>query len=195
MGRGLSLAYHAAAYRRAHELSQTGIEIYNLRNTQLKLLNEHIKILNENNNYNFSVNLSIKDSFFKKDLSKDYYISKLKLNREYDKNFGGSKIGPHKSDIIAKINNNFDASQLSTGQQKTVVLMMLIAQCDNLINTKKIKPILLLDEICSHLDSNNRKIILDIINKFDVQLFLTGTDKTLFSFISKNVKFYNIEEL
>ena len=73
--------------------------------------------------------------------------------------------------------------------------MMLIAQCDNLVNGKKIKPILLLDEICSHLDSNNRKIILDIINKFDVQLFLTGTDKTLFSFISKNVKFYNIEKL
>ena len=43
---------------------------------------------------------------------------------------GGSIIGPHKSDIIATINKDFEASQLSTGQQKTLVLMILLAQCD-----------------------------------------------------------------
>ena len=73
--------------------------------------------------------------------------------------------------------------------------MILLAQCNYLVNSKKISPILLLDEICSHLDSNNRKILLDIMNKFDLQLFLTGTEKTLFSFMSTNVKFYNITEL
>ena len=71
---------------------------------------------------------------------------------------------------------------------------MLIAQCNYLINDRKIQPIFLLDEICSHLDSNNRQILLDMINNFDIQLFLTGTEKAMFSFISTNVKFYNIEE-
>ena len=72
---------------------------------------------------------------------------------------------------------------------------MLLAQCDILISKKNIKPILLLDEICSHLDSNNRKILLDMINKFDIQFFLTGTEKTLFSFISTNTDFYNITNI
>ena len=123
------------------------------------------------------------------------YLKNLNEIREYDKKFGGCKIGPHKSDFIVTVNNDHDASQLSTGQQKTVVLMMILAQCYNLVNIKQLRPILLFDEICSHLDFHNRKILLDMINNFDIQFFLTGTDKTLFSFISTNVEFYNITEL
>ena len=93
------------------------------------------------------------------------------------------------------INNDFDASLLSTGQQKTVVLMILLAQCNYLVNCKDINPILLLDEIGSHLDSNNRQILLDMINRFEIQFFLTGTDKDLFSFVSTKAQFYNITEL
>ena len=54
--------------------------------------------------------------------------------------------------LLAIINNDFDASLLSTGQQKTVVLMILLAQCNYLVNYKNINPIFLFDEIGSHLD-------------------------------------------
>ena len=84
---------------------------------------------------------------------------------------------------------------LSTGQQKTVVLMILLAQCNYLVNYKKISPILLFDEIGSHLDINNRQVLLDMINRFDIQFFLTGTDKNLFSFVSTNAQFYNITDI
>ena len=84
---------------------------------------------------------------------------------------------------------------LSTGQQKTVVLMILLAQCNYLVNCKNINPSLLLDEIGSHLDSYNRQILLDMINRFEIQFFLTGTDKDLFSFVSTKAQFYNIKEL
>ena len=119
-------------------------------------------------------------------------MSHLKDSRPYDRQFGGTKIGPHRSDIIAVINNDFDASMLSTGQQKTVVLMILLSQCNFLVNYNDIRPILLFDEIGSHLDSNNRRILLDMINRFEIQFFLTGTDKDLFSFVSTKAKFYNI---
>ncbi len=178
-----------------NQISEIGLKIYEIRNTQINILNKHISILNKINTYDFSVNLILKDSFFYDNLTKESYLAQLIQNRDYDRKFGGIKIGPHKSDLVGKINNEFDASQLSTGQQKTVVLMILLAQCNYLINTVNVKPILLLDEICSHLDKNNRKILLDLINQFDIQLFLTGTEKTLFSFISTNVKFYNITEL
>ena len=70
--------------------------------------------------------------------------------------------------------------------------MILLAQCNDLIKCKNISPILLFDEIGSHLDSYNRQILLDMINKFDIQFFLTGTDKNIFSFVSTNAHFYNI---
>ncbi len=178
-----------------NQISEIGLEIYKLRKNQLNTLNEIIKKLNQTNNFEFDIFLNIKDDFFNLDLNKDIYLSKLFENRNYDKKFGGSKIGPHKTDITATINNNFDASQLSTGQQKTVVLIILLSQCYNLIKFKKIKPIMLLDEICSHLDLNNRKILLDMIDQFDIQFFLSGTDKKLFSFISTNVQFYNITDI
>ena len=177
------------------EISNIGLKIYDLRNEKLNILNTHIKELNMKNNYNFDINLKMIDSFFNPNLNLDTYILKLQQSRNLDKKTGGSIIGPHKSDIIATINRDFEASQLSTGQQKTLVLMILLAQCDYLVKFIKIKPIFLFDEICSHLDSFNRKILLDLINNFDVQFFLTGTSKSLFSFISTNVNFYNITKI
>ncbi len=177
------------------QLSKIGFEIYHLRNNKIDELNENIKELNNQNNYKFKIKIKLKDDYFTKDLNHNKYLKNLNEIREYDKKFGGCKIGPHKSDFIVTVNNDHDASQLSTGQQKTVVLMMILAQCYNLVNIKQLRPILLFDEICSHLDFHNRKILLDMINNFDIQFFLTGTDKTLFSFISTNVEFYNITEL
>ena len=78
---------------------------------------------------------------------------------------------------------------------KTLVLMLLISQCKYLVSQNKIKPILLFDEICSHLDDINRKVLLDLIQEFDLQLFITGTEKSLFSFISTNANFYNITDI
>ncbi len=177
------------------EISFTGIEIYNSRLNQLSILNEQINIINKSNNYPFKVELTMIDDFFQNDISQDMYIHSLRDLRYIDSKIGGSKIGPHKSDFKALVNNDMNASQLSTGQQKTLVLMILIAQCNYLITEKKIKPVLLFDEICSHLDDVNRKILLDLTNQFDIQIFLTGTDKSLFSFMSTNAKFYNITDI
>ncbi len=172
-----------------------GLEIYQLRESQVKSINTNLNILKNNHKFQFNVEIKIKDEFFCKDLSFDYYLSKLQDSRIFDKTYGGTRIGPHKSDFLAIINNNFEASLLSTGQQKTVVLMILLAQCNYLVNYKNINPILLFDEIASHLDANNRKILLDMINSFEIQFFLTGTEQSLFSFVSTNAKFYNITDI
>ena len=177
------------------DISSLGLEIYQLRHSQINLINKNLNILKNDHNFQFNLELEIKDDFFNIDLSFEQYLSYLIDSRSYDKHYGGTKIGPHRSDILGIINNDFDASLLSTGQQKTVVLMILLAQCNYLVNFKDINPILLLDEIGSHLDSNNRQILLDMINRFEIQFFLTGTDKDLFSFVSTKAQFYNIKEL
>ena len=101
---------------------------------------------------------------------------------------GGCKIGPHKSDIVGhNIENNFNIKQFSTGQQKTVILLIILAQCKFLIHQVKRNPIILFDEVCSHLDNENRKLLLDIIEILNVQIFMTGTEETIFFFfIYKN---------
>ena len=49
-----------------------------------------------------------------------------------------------------------------------------------------------MDEICSHLDANNRSVLLKLSQEFDLQIFMTGTEKNLFSFLSTNTNYYNI---
>ena len=176
-------------------ISDLGLEIYQLRSSQLECINNNINLLKNDHKFQFNVQLRMKDDFFNLDLSFEKYLSNLRDSRIYDKQHGGTKIGPHRSDIIAVINGDFEASLLSTGQQKTIVLMILLAQCNYLVNYKNINPILLFDEIGSHLDSHNRQILLDMINRFDIQFFLTGTDKNLFSFVSTNAQFYNIANI
>ena len=177
------------------EICNLGMEIYRERLTQVAFLNSNFSNLKNDHKFQFNVELKIKDDFFNNQISFEEYLSNLRASRIFDKKYGGTKIGPHKSDLIAIINEDFEASLLSTGQQKTVILMILLSQCNFLVNYKKINPILLFDEISSHLDSNNRQILLDMIDRFKIQFFLTGTDKSLFSFISTNAKFYNITNL
>ena len=177
------------------EICKLGLEIYNLRYEQVNYINNDLNDLKNDHKFQFNVKLEIKDDFFNNDINFEKYLFSLKDSRNYDKHYGGTKFGPHRSDIISIINEDFEASLLSTGQQKTVVLMILLAQCNHLVNNKKINPILLFDEIGSHLDRHNRQILLDMINRFDIQFFLTGTDKNLFSFVSTNANFYNITSI
>ena len=177
------------------DICSIGMEIYKLRNYQLNSINNNINFLKSDHKFQFNVKLMMKDEFFTKDLNFEKYLSNMRDSRKYDKQFGGTKFGPHRSDILAIINNDFDASLLSTGQQKAVVLMILLAQCNFLVNFKNVYPILLFDEIGSHLDSNNHEILLDMINRFQIQFFLTGTNKNIFSFVSTNAKFYNITNI
>ncbi len=177
------------------EISATGLEIYKARDTQLKYINSNINNLNNSKKFKFIIKLNIKDNFYNSELDLDKYKLALYETRNFDKINGGTRIGPHRSDINANIDKEHDASLLSTGQQKTVVLMILLVQCHFLIYDKKITPIILFDEIASHLDELNRHLLLDMINSFEIQFFLTGTDKNLFSFMSTNAEFYNISSV
>ena len=92
------------------------------------------------------------------------------------------------------VNDNNLVSQLSTGQQKTMILLMYLSQCKYLYEVKSKQPILFLDEICSHLDDLNRNVLLTLIETFKLQTFMTGTSLNLFSFLSTNANFCNIKD-
>ena len=173
-------------------ISKSAIEIYLLRQKQVTVLQENLNIYLDSFNFSFNINIILSDQYFKAELSQEFFEKELYKNRKVDALIGGSKIGPHKSDYIFYVDDNFSASQLSTGQQKTIILLIFLSHCKYLINTKNKEPILLLDEVCSHLDEINRNILLTLVESFKLQVFMTGTTKDLFSFLSTNTNFCNI---
>jgi len=176
-------------------ISNLGLEIYKARKLQIFSIQSHLSLLNEQQKLSFNkLIIKINDRFFNDGINIELYIKELKKYREIDKITGGAHIGPHKSDYIFQLDENILVSQLSTGQQKTIILLLYLAQSNYLVNECNLKPILLMDEICSHLDDINRKLLLKITEHFDLQIFMTGTDKNLFSFLSTNTNFCNITE-
>ncbi len=174
-----------------------GSIIYKKRILHLEIINKIIEKLNYKNHFSKNFILKIQDEFLEQNLTiydnDTEYLKELKNKRRIDTYAGGCSIGPHRSNIVGfNRDTNFNLNQLSTGQQKTVVLLIIISQCYHLINNLKITPIILLDEICSHLDEANRELLLYLVNRLSVQTFMTGNEENLFSFLSTKAHYCNI---
>ena len=173
-------------------ISIYGLEIYLLRQKQVSLLEEYLNIYLDSFSLPLKITITLSDQFSATGINQESFQKELNKNRKIDALIGGSKIGPHKSDYLFFVKDNFLASQLSTGQQKTLILLIFLSHCKYLINIHNKAPILLLDEVCSHLDEINRNILLTLVESFKLQVFMTGTTKDLFSFLSTNTNFCNI---
>ena len=180
------------------QIADLAIKIYKKRVENISLINFNLEKVNKFQNKIYKISFKLIDDFlensqdFKSNLF-DKYLFKLEKSREIDLIIGGCKFGPHKSDINGfNLDNNFNINQYSTGQQKTILLLVILAHCYYLINEVKISPIILFDEVCSHLDDENRKLLLNIVEELNIQILMTGTDKNLFSFLSTNVSYCNI---
>ena len=175
-------------------ISVDALQIYSLRESQLKVLINNLNIYLKDFDLPFKIDTTLIDKFYTSNLKNEDYEEALKNNRKIDALVGGCAIGPHKSDYMFCVNDNSFVSQLSTGQQKTIILLMYLSQCKYLSEVKFKQPILLLDEVCSHLDDINRNVLLTLIETFKLQIFMTGTSENLFSFLSTNANFCNITD-
>ena len=175
-------------------ISTDALQIYSFRENQLNILINNLNIYLREFNLPFKINTKLVDKFYISNFKNEDYELTLKKNRKIDALIGGCAIGPHKSDYMFCVNDNSPVSQLSTGQQKTIILLMYLSQCKYLSEVKFKQPILLLDEVCSHLDDINRNVLLTLIETFKLQIFMTGTSESLFSFLSTNANFCNITD-
>jgi DNA replication and repair protein RecF len=95
---------------------------------------------------------------------------------------GRALTGPHRGDL-AVIHQAKDrpAAECSTGEQKALILNLVLAQAMRLSHTISApNPIVLLDEVAAHLDRHRRAALFDEIEALGLQAFLTGTDEALF---------------
>jgi DNA replication and repair protein RecF len=107
----------------------------------------------------------------------------LATSRPRDRAAGRALDGPHRGDLAVRHRaKNRPAAECSTGEQKALVLNLVLAQAARLCRVKSAPtPIVLLDEVAAHLDVDRRAALFDEIEALGVQAFLTGTDKTLFA--------------
>lgn len=106
----------------------------------------------------------------------------LRAARDRDAAAGRALTGPHRGDLsVVHAEKDRPAAECSTGEQKALILNLVLAQAARLARIAAApSPILLLDEVAAHLDRTRRAALFDEIEALGLQAFLTGTDEHLF---------------
>ncbi len=123
------------------------------------------------------------------------FLQQLSESRERDAIVGGALHGPHKSDLsVVYSEKGMPAEQCSTGEQKALLVGIVLAHA-RLINAERgFPPIILLDEIAAHLDEGRRNVLYDILQDLGGQVWLTGADRSLFDSIKGQDQFYEVND-
>lgn len=105
----------------------------------------------------------------------------LRDARREDGRVGGASVGPHQTQVqFFHIDRKKFAEFCSTGEQKALLLSLILANCRlHKINKGK-TPILLLDEVIAHLDEERRETLYKEILELGIQCWMTGTDQKVF---------------
>ncbi len=124
----------------------------------------------------------------------DKFKELLKNSRAKDAITGGAEYGTHKTDfVVFHKGHNIIAEQCSTGEQKGLLMALTLGSA-RLIKAEKAKaPILLLDEIAAHLDSDRREILFDMSMHLGGQCWMTGTDGDIFNSLKNKADFLYID--
>jgi DNA replication and repair protein RecF len=111
----------------------------------------------------------------------DWYRNTLKDNRLRDQAAGRTLIGPNTSDLAVHHGpKDMPAERCSTGEQKALLVGLMLAHCALVEQMSGAAPLLLLDEVAAHLDKARRIALYERLAQLGGQVWLTGTDPVLF---------------
>lgn len=109
------------------------------------------------------------------------FAERLSDLRGVDALSGRASEGPHRSYLqVLHLHKSMLAEHCSTGEQKAILLAMVIAACIGRAAWCGLPPILLLDEVVAHLDVDKRGALFDLISGAGIQAWMTGTDAAVF---------------
>jgi DNA replication and repair protein RecF len=105
----------------------------------------------------------------------------LARGRARDSAAGRTLAGPHRTDLaVIHLKKGQPASQCSTGEQKALLLSIVLAHADLVAERSGRRPILLLDEVAAHLDPRRRAALFERLQAGGGQVWMTGTEAGLF---------------
>ena len=126
--------------------------------------------------------------------AEDGYRRLLLESRVNDKGAGRTLSGPHRSDLLVSHSSKSMAAALcSTGEQKALLIGLILAQAASVKEESGGAPVLLLDEVAAHLDAKRRSGLFETLEGLGAQSFMTGTDEALFNGLGKTADFLHVE--
>ena len=107
--------------------------------------------------------------------------TRLARGRRRDAAAGRTLSGPHRHDLaVVHVAKNQAAALCSTGEQKALLLSILLAHAALVTADRGQPPVLLLDEVAAHLDPSRRAALFDRLRQSAGQVWMTGTEPSLF---------------
>jgi len=106
-----------------------------------------------------------------------------------------SPSGVHKTDlVVTHAQKAMRADMCSTGEQKALLVALVLANAKLQTALKGQAPLMLMDEVAAHLDEPRRYALFEALTALGSQCWLTGTDKSLFTGLSDKAEFYDVSD-
>ncbi len=114
--------------------------------------------------------------------------------RSSDATHGTCATGAHRSDLrVVHRAKNCPADLCSTGEQKSLLIALMLAYVRLLTEQRRVTPLFLLDDIAAHLDDFRRAALFDEIRALGAQAWFTGTDREAFSHLAPYAQMFQVE--
>lgn len=138
--------------------------------------------------------LAIKAGQAPSDIEADF-CAQLEAARRSDAQGGRQGIGPHKTDlVVTHFQKSITADLCSTGEQKALLLSLILNQAHLIAHLRGRPPFLLLDEVAAHLDDQRRTALFDHLRTLGTQIWVTGTEAEIFHTLPPDGQFFRVED-
>jgi len=123
----------------------------------------------------------------------DRYRASLRENRARDAAAGRTTDGPHLTDLEVLYGpKGIAAAQASTGEQKALLIGLVLAHAGLVAEMTGFAPLLLLDEVIAHLDPSRRAALFDALAALDAQVWMTGADPAPFAEVAARAQLFAV---
>ncbi|WAJ31384.1 DNA replication/repair protein RecF [Antarcticirhabdus aurantiaca] len=121
--------------------------------------------------------------------------TRLAKARWRDRAAGRTLEGPHRGDLLVTHRAKaMPAEKSSTGEQKALLIGLVLAHAGLVAALSGLPPVLLLDEIAAHLDPGRRAALFDLVGGLGGQAFMTGTDAALFEALGERADHFDVSD-
>jgi DNA replication and repair protein RecF len=124
----------------------------------------------------------------------DRYREILRASRQRDAAAGRTLDGPHLTDLqVTYAPKNMPARDASTGEQKALLIGLVLAHASLVAEMTGIVPLLLLDEVIAHLDPDRRIALFDELTRLGAQVWMTGADPAAFAGVASSGEIFDVD--
>lgn len=190
---GKSLSNDSWIDKLEEKITESAKEINESRQNAINVMQEKINSLDTNfpkailEISNLFDHMSVKSNFYD-----DYFLS-LKSNRQKDGYSGRTNFGVHKSDMLVFHKSTKKPANLcSTGEQKALLISLILSSIESILENTNATPILLLDELFVHLDDIRVNYLSEYIISSKLQTFVTATSVAGIERLAEKAKIINL---